>query len=302
MTKNISTFLFGPIETTWIVVDGTGEKKYNPKNIVSHYETDELVLPPDLEYAKQQIVQDKEKEEKVGIRHFWNGPRYRFKRLSISRTDDREDPKLDLWFGPSDYLNFLATNMRLDDEEVRRKYLQSNWTQPVEYFSNSFAIYLAVVTSDGYLITTHRGQNVMSRPGQFNVSFSEGLSRSLDHKDGVPDLYNCAVRGAKEELGIEFHEQEINLLSLGVDIHYSQWALLGIAKTDKTKDDIIRIRRLGVDDKWENIGIDFISFDVNPVVEYVMFSGNWAPGALACIYHSLVYDFGSQVREKFLKM
>ncbi|NJR48148.1 MAG: hypothetical protein HC780_00005 [Leptolyngbyaceae cyanobacterium CSU_1_3] len=192
--------------------------------------------------------------------------------------------------------------MRLDDDELRKKYLQSDWTQPVEYFSNAFAIYLAIVTSDGYLITTHRGQNVMSRPGELNVSFSEGLSRSLDHVDGAPDLYNCAVRGAKEELGIDFRKQDINLLSFGVDLYYSQWALLGMAKTGKTKDEISRIRRMGVDDKWENVGINFVKFDINSVVEYVIYSATWAPGGLACIYHSLVYEFGDQVREKLLKM
>lgn len=302
MLENTSTFLFGKIETTWLVVDGTGKNKYDSKNIVSHYEDDELILPPDLEYAKEQIAQAKEKDEKEGIRRFWNGPRYRFKKFLISRTADREEPQINLWFGPSDYLTFLATNMRLDDEQLRIKYLQTDWQQPVEYFSNAFAAYLAIVTSDGYLITTHRGQNVLSRPGEFNISFSEGLSRSLDHINGVPDIYNCAVRGAKEELGINIAKQNINLLSFGVDTQYSQWALLGIAKTDKTRDEISLIRRMGVDDKWENVGIDFIKFHVDSVIEHVTSSGIWAPGALACIYHSLVYEFGNQVREKLLKM
>lgn len=302
MSEEVSTFLFGSMETTWVVVDGTGEKKYDPRNIASHYEADVLVLPPELERAKQQISQNQEEAEKKGVHKFWNGPRYRFKRFEISRTSEKEDPKLNLWFGPSDYLNFLATNMRLDDPEVRHKYLQSSWAQPVEYFSNAFAIYLAVVTSDGYLITTHRGQNVMSRPGQFNVSFSEGLSRSLDHTENGPNVYNCAVRGAKEELGIELQEQDINLLSLGVDTYYSQWALLGISKIDKTQNDMSRIRRMGVDDKWENTGVDFIKFDIDTVVDYVMSSGTWAPGALACIYHALVYEFGNKVREKLLNI
>lgn len=300
--NDLATFSFGNIKTTWLVVDGTGESKYEPENIVCHYEPEELVLPIELEMTKQRIAQKKNDEEKKGVRRFWNGPRYRFKKFQISRTAEQEKPQLDLWFSPSDYLNFLATNMSLDDRKLRDKYLQTDWQQPVEYFSKSFAVYLALITSDEYLIITRRGENVMSRPSEFNISFSEGLSRSLDHINGVPDIYNCAIRGAKEELGINLNTHDINLLSFGVDTQYSQWALLGTARINKTKSEINKIRSMGISDKWENTAIDFIKFDIDTIVTTVMTSSPWAPGALVCMYHAMVYEFGNEVRDKLIKL
>ncbi|NJR48390.1 MAG: hypothetical protein HC780_01380, partial [Leptolyngbyaceae cyanobacterium CSU_1_3] len=59
MLQDAGTFSFGKIETTWLVVDGSGQQSYDSDSIVSHYEPDEMLLPADLELAKQQIIEVK---------------------------------------------------------------------------------------------------------------------------------------------------------------------------------------------------------------------------------------------------
>ncbi|HYB00360.1 MAG TPA: hypothetical protein VED37_09095 [Ktedonobacteraceae bacterium] len=88
---------------------------------------------------------------------------------------------LDLWFRPSDYYTFLATNMSLKDPALQERYLSDvDWPEAVPYFSHSFGVSFAVVTSDGYPVFTQRGKNIGTRPRVYDTSVIEGLSRPLD--------------------------------------------------------------------------------------------------------------------------
>lgn len=287
------TFNFGKLETTWLVKDGTGEQAYERENIICHYQREPLTLPASLSRAKQKIEKEQEERRIQGIRPvFSNGHRYYLHQFVISRTERQEKPQLHFWFGPSDYFTYLATNQRLGDESLRRQYIPTEWDRPIPFFSNAFAIYLCVITEDNYLILTQRSRDVGSRPGEFNISANEGLSRDLDQLGNAPDVYSCAIRGLKEELEINRRISEIELLSFGVDTHLAHWALLGMTKTNQTKNDIIKARSRGVHDKWENTGIDFVPFHLDAVIKYVYLVQPWAPAALACIYHCLVRSFG----------
>lgn len=233
----------------------------------------------------------------------WNGIRYNLDGFSLDRTPLEENLSLQLRFRPTDYFTFLATNMSLDAEtkddgkviSFREKYLSgADWQKPVRFFSNSFGVNLAVVTSDSYIVLTRRSGTVGSRPGAYNVSVNEGLSRLLDRSDrsDAPDVYRCAIRGAAEELGIELKRSDISLLSFGVDKQYCQWGLLGMAKANRRAEEILRRWRAGVKDKWESPEVYAIPFDTDSVVQFVLSRDPWAAAGLACIYHVLVHQFG----------
>jgi hypothetical protein len=206
---------------------------------------------------------------------------------------------LDLWFRPSDYYTFLATNQSLQDNILREKYLSdTDWQLPVRFFSNSFGVSLVIITSDNYTLFTQRGKNLGSRPGQFNISVSEGLSKILDHKhlDQAPDLYHCASRGIAEELGLsepdDFERSDIIFLSLGVDTYYSLWGIRGIVKLNKNIEDIIQKRKSGVKDKSENTQIYPVKFEPEEITHFIFSHAPWTPSGLACIYHALVHEHG----------
>lgn len=287
------TLLFGSMKTTWLVKDGTGEREYYRDNIVSHYQNIELELPPEIQQIKEQIAREEKAKKLRGEASFWNGIRYSLDKFVITRTTHEENPILDFWFRPSDYYTYLATNQRLDrDTALREKYFQTDWQQPIGLFANTFSVYLSVITDDGYLIITQRGLNVGSRPGELNISANEGLSREKDHVEGKPDLYKLGSRAIYEELGIKKSYPYLKYLSFGVDIMLGHWAIIGTVKLPENREFVERRRRSGVEDKWENTGIYFIEFELETVIDYVLNSSPWSPGAIACIYHTLVHEFG----------
>jgi hypothetical protein len=265
-------------------------------------------LPEDLAERKNQVQKQQEENRRKGLPFLWNGERYSLDRFRISRDGLEEYISLELWFKLSDYYTFLATNMGLDEEPLRSKYLQGvNWYSPIQFFSNSFGTSLAVITKDLYLIVTQRSTSVGSRPGEYNISMNEGLSRSLDRsiQGHAPDVYRCASRGLSEELGLSEHHDfkpyDIVFLSFGVDTHYAQWGLLGMIKVNKTAEDIQQWRAAGVKDKWENHTLHFIKFDLDSVVPFVLSHGPWGPSGLACLYHTLVHEFKRHKVEQAIK-
>ena len=292
-------FSFGHLETTWIVVDGDGTEEYRQKNIRTHFDPRPDKLPDDLAARREHIQKQQEENRRQGHPFQWNGERYSLDRFIISRSSIEEDLMLDLWFKPSDYYTFLATNQSLKDESVREKYLkEADWHSPVRYFSNSFGVSLVVITSDHHTLFTQRGKDLGSRPGEYNISVSEGLSKFLDHDAHrqAPDIFHCASRGLTEELGLsqpeDFKSSDIILLSLGVDTLYSLWGLRGMVKVHKTIEEITKHWNSGVKDKLENARIHPIKFDLHTIVPFVFSHEPWTPSALVCLYHTLVHEFG----------
>src|SRR5215472_3589303 len=164
-------FSFGKIKTTWKILDGDGIAVYLPQHIRSHYIPVAEELPDELQARKIHVQQEQEQKKEQGLPFFWNGETYSLDRFVIGREPINEDMTLDLWFRPSDYYSFLATNMSLKDPELREKYLSNvDWYAPVPYFSHSFGISLTVVTSDGYTLFTQRGKNVGSLPSTYETS------------------------------------------------------------------------------------------------------------------------------------
>ena len=106
---------------------------------------------------------------------------------------------------------------------MREKYLSEvDWYEAISYFSNSFGVSLAVITSDGYTLFTQRGKSVGTRPKVYDTSVIEGLSRPIDRgtTGEAPDVYRCACRGLAEESGlyeaVDFSVADITFLSFGV--------------------------------------------------------------------------------------
>ena len=130
---------------------------------------------------------------------------------------------------------------------------------------------------------------------------NEGLSRTFDRgvSTQAPDVYRAAVRGIVEELGVQNVEaKDITYLSLGVDTKYSQWALLGKARIDKTADELTTWRSSGVKDKWENEEFVAIPFEIKDVVRFIAEHDPWTPASLPTISHTLISEFGREKVDK----
>jgi len=116
-------FSFGKLKTTWKTLDGDGRSMYLPRHIRSHYTPFAEELPEELQVRRNHILQEQEQKREQGFPFFWNGQIYALDRFVIGREPTNEDMTLDLWFRPSDYYTFLATNMSLSEPALLEKYL-----------------------------------------------------------------------------------------------------------------------------------------------------------------------------------
>lgn len=298
-------FSFGKLKTTWRTLDGDGGGLYLPQHIRSHYIPFAKELPEELQDKRSHIQQEQEQKRAQGVPFFWNGEIYEVDRFVIGREATHEDMTLDLWFRPSDYYTFLATNMSLKEPEMREKYLADvDWHATVPHFSHSFGVSLALVTSDGYTIFTRRGKNVGSRPGIYETSVVEGLSRPIDcgTNGDAPDVYRCACRGLAEELGlhesVDFSVSDITFLSFGVDTRYSLRGLTGVLKMKSSIERLLSRWDNGVRDKFENQELYPVPFTPEDVVSFAYSHMPFAPGPT--LYYALVHEFGRPMVEEAL--
>lgn len=298
-------FSFGKLKTTWKTLDGDGRGIYLPQHIRSHYIPFAEELPVELQARRDHIQQEQEQKREQGLPFFWNGAIYALDRFVIGREPTNEDMTLDLWFRPSDYYTFLATNMSLKEPELREKYLSDvYWYEAIPHFSHSFGVSLTVVTSDGYTLFTQRGKNVGSRPGTYETSAVEGLSRPIDRSTNgeAPDVYRCACRGLAEELGLheslDFSVADITFLSFGVDTRYALRGLTGMIKIKKSIEKLMLLWDNGVRDKFENQELFPVPFTPKDVVSFAYSHLPFAPGPT--LYYALVHEFGrSTVEDAF---
>ncbi len=300
-------FSFGKIKTTGIVLDGDGTGIYLPQHIRSHYIPFAEELPDELQARRHRIRQEQEQKKEQGLPFFWNGEIYSLDRFVIGREPINEDMTLDLWFRPSDYYTFLATNISLNEPLLREKYLKNiDWYETIPYFSHSFGTSLVVITSDGYTLLTQRSSRQGSNAGYYSISANEGLSRPLDRgiRSEAPDLYRCALRGLAEELGLheptDFSVSDITFLSFEVDTQYALWGILGMVKVQRTIAQILENRHRGVKDKMENKKVFPMPFTPQDACSFVFTRENWTPGGLICLYHALVHEFGRQEVDKII--
>ncbi len=295
-------FSFGKLETTWQALDGDGSGIYLPQHIRSHYIPFPDELPEELQDRRNQIQQEQEQKKEQGLPSFWNGEIYALDRFVISREPLNENMTLDLWFRPSDYYTFLAANMSLKEPELREKYLSDvDWYETIPYFSHSFGVSLAVVTSDGYTLFTQRGKNVGTRPRIYETGVVEGLSRPIDRgTDGeAPDVYRCACRGLAEELGlhesVDFSLADITFLSFGVDTRYALRGLTGMVKVKSSMERLTLRWNNGVRDKFENQKLFSVPFTPKDVISFAYSHQPFAPGPT--LYYALVHEFGRPMVE-----
>ena len=292
-------FTLGDIQTTWLIADGDGSNHYTGRSIRSHFSPIAQELPADLRARRLEIEQQQKEKRAQGQQFHWNGNRYSFRRFALGRELPEKRLALDLWFTPSDYYTFLATNMALDDPDLRAKYLGAfEWYQPVPLFSHSFGVQLVVQTADNQILLVYRGKTVGTFPQEYGVSICEGLSEidALSSLGSERGIYHCAKRGLQEEIGLhdpeDFAEEDIQFLSFGVDTWYAQWALLGLVKVRKSIETIYNYRRQGVKDRLEHERIYALPLNMKEIVSFIFEHQPWMPGSLTCLYHVLVHEFG----------
>src|SRR5262249_43643701 len=109
---------------------------------------------------------------------------------------------------------------------------------PVPEFATYWGVGLSVITADGLLLVTERGNTAVA-PNAFSPSVAEIALRAADSTaDGAPDHLGTARRGLLEELGVELAGDEVTWLSLGANTYTCGYALIGRVNSNHTLSEV----------------------------------------------------------------
>ncbi|MGE6683791.1 hypothetical protein [Paenisporosarcina sp. NPDC076907] len=296
-------FTIGKTSTNFFVVDGDGLTEIKPENIECRVSNDPIQLPEELEQLKKEIADNEALKELNGMEHKWNGPLYSLVKYRNSRTEHNEDMTVLFNFHKTDYFTFQALNMQLSRQlmsgkTIAEEYIPYNRLETLQpILANGFGIGLVIITSDQDIIFTQRTEYSGTRGSQMDISVVEGVHPHLDNNP--PDLFNTAIRGAKEELGITITRDMIKFLGYGIDLDYYQWNMIGFAEVTESAKEIQKIRSRGSSGKWENSLLINRNFKPQEVAKIIVNEDMWSTAKVA-IYWTAVNQLGKNDVERAL--
>ncbi|MEG0306980.1 MAG: hypothetical protein RR636_03480 [Clostridium sp.] len=291
-------FSLGNQVTKFVVCDGDGRMILSPSNIETKLGTAPLVLQEDLKNIREGFIKEAKEQSLEKNIPFWNGSLVTLDRYVITRTDSTEDMKVIFNFVPSDYFTYKALNANLNGvihtgKTIRETYLKNiDIKNPLTVFSNGFGAVLVVITRDGKTIFTKRSEYSGVRPGELDVSIVEAVHPLHDRafNNEGPNLYTTAIRGAKEELGIEVSLEEVKLFGFGLDEEYYQWNIVGVINSKYTSQEIMDERSKGVSGKWELEDLRFEKFSIDNIVKVMKEESMWSTAKVA-LYWALINEY-----------
>ncbi|MEU0005421.1 translation initiation factor 2 [Streptomyces sp. NPDC006314] len=300
-------FVVGHLLTDCYIFEGDGTRPIHEENVKIIYEPGlrRVSLPLEVQRWRQAIQAEEERRQAAGEPYRWNNPRFAVESIVTSRTNEAEEPMVQLSLCDADYFDFLATSVNLDTPlregepaTLRTQYLEN--TDPVTapaFLSCSFGVNVAVQTGpDRQMVFARRSALVAGHNTErWNSSVNEGLAAIHDvPEDGSPiSLHAVARRALREELAVQDDDKvELELLAFALDLRNHQWAAFYRAVlSELTADDLIRRRSRGVEDKWEHDQFRFVPSDPDNVLDFILEEDRvWTPCAPALFYMALVRD------------
>jgi hypothetical protein len=263
------------------------------------------IYPADVEESFRLVCEDIVAREARGDEVPYDSDGWKLTSFHVSsRIGDLEEPRLVLHFAPVRYYRMLATDQRLDvpltvggrTYTLRERYAADAdlRVSPVPELATHWGVGLSIITADGTLLVSERGNTAVD-PYVYFPAVAEGGSRSLDSTaEGAPDHFSIAARGVQEELGVELGEEELTWLSFGANSSLCEYGLIGRVDTSYTLVEIESRRSLGVaKDSWETRKLHPLHFDPDSVARFCSEAGRrFSPFALVCLVHVLVHEFG----------
>lgn len=303
-------FQIGRLKTSLVLIEGDGQQPIAETHVHVRVDHIDVELPAEVATWRADIETEQLANQNAGRLFRWNGPNYALSDFVISRLGINEEPDIYLTFRNSDYFTFMATQQLdrplNDGSTLRSKHVQSGtvWDIP-DFMCCSFGLNMAVVTADKYLVFSKRSQLVGSAPGKWGASANEAVSRTLDSQGrSAPNLHEVARRGIREELAIERHEYDLDMLDFHIDAATCQWGGCFLASLNSlTAQELLDRVSRGAPDKWEHEDIELVQFTPHVVIRHLLRDDRiavWGPATPQIAYLSLIRSYGKDRVERDL--
>jgi len=311
-------FSIGQIFIKWHVLEGSLDQPYKTGAIKAFVGREDLSLPTEIARRRDEIASlQQDREKRPGHHSFHDGPMVALSDFKIARNINKEEPLLTLNFLRTSYYAFMATSLRIDDpietedgnkSTLRELYLRNTtYDRPNPLLATSFAVNLAVLTADNYLLYGKRGHNgITNYASSFTVPVNECVNPDKDNDErGDVDIWKTAIRGAKEELGIEVTADEIEFFTLGVDPALYFYGLTGVIRLKEyTRDGIFNRRSTGeTRDRMELESLFALKIEAKAsnVFDHTGGMRVWHPAGAVALLQALIKEVGAKQIEKALK-
>jgi hypothetical protein len=309
------SFVVGGRPTSVYLIEGDGGVVLEPPHISIHLRPTRADLDPLIAKERDRIGRSiaARRRSRPGTVAPWNSTALvALDSYWTSRTSAREDPTIHLNVLLTDYATFAATVLSLGgDEEIAAEGEAGSATirrifnlhrpatelqavrHPIAQLANGVGIMLLAFTDDGMIILVRRKDSSRARPNERDTSVVEGIHSEKDASSADKiDVYQTAIRGCREELGIDVSRTDVSLLAFGVDTRYYQWNFLGMVETRRTAREVFDLHAMHAVDRWEG-KIESIAADPTRVFERLQQDPIWDFGLVA-IYLALCKKFGAQ--------
>lgn len=291
----IGPLKLGYLTTNWIDKQGKGLEVFDRSNVQIRL-VDEMVNLPEKYSDVLRIVElEAESDRLNGKRSIANGDLLTLSSVEIGRSENDEFFLTSLEFKRSKYFSFFASKISPDGKVLMKEDL-ADWSidqPPIEHLSTGFGCAILVFTKDNYVIFTKRS-NVRVRENEFDVSVVEGMHALNDTQNftKVPDLWDFCARGIEQEIGIKVQSTDIKIVSIGVDIEYYQWNILGYLDSSFTKNELMaEINRKAKDACYEFSKFIAVKAIPREILTYVKNNKMWSCG-IATVVYSLCNKYG----------
>lgn len=285
---------------------------YDHNHIKCIYNEREILLTPEFQELKNGLSEDiAYRLEQGELKLPYNGLNYKLLEFDTSYRDiinGEEVPVLKLKFAPTDYFTQLVTDLNLKNDYRNSIARKSNLIKhPVAEFASIVGINFNLITKDGYLIITQRSELANVNAGIYHTSVAENLSRPTDANpvNNAPDVFQCAIRGIHEEIGLDVEMKDIEFTVFGAYPKWCQYKLIGWSRIKETKAEVESKHSIAeAKDKWENDKLYFIPCNPKAIAEFINNTiDNWYDIGLACVVLSL-FQMGfshNEIEKAFLK-
>lgn len=304
--------------TRFYLVEGDGETVLESQYLTVVHRPERVALPAEVEYlrtAAEESLSAGRTDPDTPVAS-WNGTTLAaLRHYQSTRAGDAEHVSLQLHVSSNDYATFMATVLGLDepipamakyrtDSDVGTTSLRDLYfpdsghdavlaavRRPIPFLANGIGVGLLAFTNDDKAVLIRRRKASRARPGQRDVSVIEGLHTVHDSpRNGAIDPYLTAVRGCREELGVEVDTHDVLILGFGVDMIYYQWGLLGSVELRLPSYRLLEQASRNARDRWEG-RIETISADPMLILEQLAIDGTWDT-ALVTAYLALCKRYG----------
>lgn len=285
------------IPTSVYLIEGDGDLIIEPRNVRISCRSEYAEMPVLVAAAKKRAARQltaASRDQKRMVRPWNSMNMVALTRYHVSRTADKEEAVIYVDTCLNDYATFAATVLRLDDEietsdghgeraltTLRQRFMPTPEAateivrHPLPFLANGVGVMLLAFTDDDKVLLSHRRLESRARPGECDVTVVEGIDANFDSNGvGRLDIYATAVRGCREELGVEITPADVRILAFGVDMTYYQWNFLGMVDLKLTADEVLTYHAIHAKDRWEG-KIEPVSLDAVGIFDRLRQEKTW---------------------------